>query len=124
MLVGGFPGNYVASCSTFGSLGSLLGDSWESLGALLTPLRTSWSLLGASWEPLGGLLEGLEGFEEALSGFLEALGRIFGRLGARLGRLGGALGASWEALGSNLAPQELPNTPQIGQNPTPKRMAC
>ena len=94
-----------------------MGDSSESLGAILATLRDSW-------KPLGSHLGGLEGLEDAILGFLGAFGSILGRLGARLGRLGGALGASWEALGSILAPQELPNAPQIGQNPTPKRMAC
>ena len=94
-----------------------MGDSSESLGAILATLRDSW-------KPLGSHLGGLEGLEGATLAFLGALGRILGRLGARLGRLGGALGASWEALGSILAPQELPNGFQIDQNPTQKRMAC
>ena len=94
-----------------------MGDSSESLGAILATLRDSW-------KPLGSHLGGLEGLEDAILGFLGAFGSILGRLGARLGRLGGALGASWEALGSILAPQELPNGLQINQNPTQKRMAC
>ena len=94
-----------------------MGDSSEALGAILATLRDSW-------KPLGSHLGGLEGLEDTILGFLGAFGSILDRLGARLGRLGGALGASWEALGSILAPQELPNAPQISQNPTPKRMAC
>ena len=94
-----------------------MGDSSESLGAILATLRDSWKPL---WSHLGGL----EGLEDAILGFLGAFGSILGRLGARLGRLGGALGASWESLVSILAPQELPNAPRIGENPTPKRMAC
>ena len=83
-----------------------MGDSSESLGALLATLRDSWKSLGTHW----GRLEDLEG---AISVFLEALRRILGRLGARLGPLGGVLGASWEAVECILAPKELPNRLQI-----------
>ena len=68
--------------SLLGRLETLLGPSWDPLGALLPSLGALWAAFGRSWVALGS-----------------SLGALLGRSWARLGALGCSLGGSWALLG-------------------------
>ena len=93
----------------FACLGSLLGASWEPLGALLGPpggfLRASWKLLGGLLGPFGSFWELPRGLQGRLKALLARLtpsevvsGISLGCLEALMGRYR-ALEIAWAVLG-------------------------
>jgi len=102
--------------------------------AVMWPLEALLDLLGASWspldasedllEPLGSLLGGSWKVWKVLRKLFRGSWRLLGGSWVVLERAWGVLEGPWEHLGSILAPQELPDVPQMGQNTSPKRMAC